>query len=110
MKIFVTLALLAAFNAQAMNSLCKGDSLKLEGDKQVHALYSAGIGAVSRAVVSDPYMAFTLALAPGLYREMYRGSCFSWQDMAYNAIGAAIGVSTTHWVIGPNKVIFRVEF
>ncbi len=109
----ITLAFLlatTATHAAPFNRACRGDSLKPEGDKLVHLTYSAGIGVASRAVIADPALAFAAALAPGLVRELWLGDCFSFQDMAYNAVGAAIGVTTTHWVIGPNRVVFRTEF
>ncbi len=97
--------------AFAMNKICTQDSFKFEGDKKVHMMYSAGIGAASRAVIADPWAAFGVSLLPGLYREMFNSkSCFSKEDMAYNIVGSAIGVYTTHWVLTPNKVVYKMEF
>jgi len=106
----LALALLAALPSHALNRSCHGDSLRWAGDKRAHLEYSVAIGAASRAVISDPWAAFGVSLLPGLYREAYRGECFSWQDMAYNALGSAVGVATEHWIIGPDRVVFHVEF
>jgi hypothetical protein len=111
MLIIGILCFLFLVPSYAMNKICTQDSFKFEGDKQVHMMYSVAIGASSRAVIADPWTAFGVSLLPGLSREMFNAnSCFSKEDMAYNIIGSAIGVYTTHWVLTPNKVVYKIQF
>ena len=107
----VFLALPISAHSFEFNKICHNDSMQFQGDKKAHLAYSAGIGAVTRSVIKDPWIAFGVALIPGLYRESFNSnSCFSKEDMVYNIVGAAIGVATTNWIITPNKVFYRMEF
>lgn len=107
----LTLACTLSSAGIKVNSVCKGDSLQFQGDKQVHLGYSAGIGAATRTFIRDPWAAFGVAILPGLYREAFNSnSCFSNEDMVYNIVGAALGVASDHWIIGPGKVVFHTEW
>ena len=108
---YVLIALFSPSQAHAapFNRACRGDSMRFEGDKQVHMAYSAALGAASRAVIADPWTAFGVSMLPGLYRELWRGECFSFQDMAYNALGAAVGTEAMHLVLTPNRVVFSIN-
>ena len=96
--------------AGGLNKMCKDDSFKFEGDKQAHLMVSTVIGATSRSVISDPYIAFGVSLLPGLYREGFKkDGCFSVQDELYNIIGSTLGVSGMHVIIRHNFIGFQKE-
>lgn len=108
-KLFVAaMAALVSFNAFA----CK-DSMKFTDDKQLHAGAEFVLGAASRSVIKSNTTAFAVAMVPGVLKEigdMYGNGCASWNDLAWDAIGAFVGVNTTHFIVGPNKIVFRTEW
>lgn len=112
-KTLLTLAvglMISSSQSHAMNSFCTDDALNISGDKISHASVSGMIGAASRSVIADPWIAFGVALLPGLHRELFHpNACFSKEDMAYNIIGAGLGVTGTHVFLGKNKIIFTWE-
>ena len=82
-------------------------------DKQQHFATSAAFGMAARTVTSDNMTAIGLALIPGVAKEAYDSTgkgCPSFNDMAWNIIGATVGVYSANWVIGPQKVVFRMQF
>lgn len=104
----VLIALMLCASAHA----CK-DTMQFTQDKQKHVAVSSAIGAVSRSLIDDNKTAFAVALVPGIAKELHDMSgngCASFKDMAYNAIGAAIGVASANWVIRRNFIGYRTEF
>lgn len=105
MRALILAALLALpMASQADCRMQQNDSMQWKGDKRAHLIYEAGTG-LAVSVLNDQlnlglskWQQFGIALAPGLAREVMTGcgkntrAGFSLQDMAYNAIGAAIGV------------------
>lgn len=105
---FVLIALMICTSAHA----CK-DNMQFAPDKQKHLAVSAAIGAISRTMIEDNKTAFVVALVPGIAKELHDMSgngCASISDMAYNAIGAAIGVASVNWVIRHDFIGYRMEF
>jgi hypothetical protein len=110
-KILMMAALVAAsFSVQAGCRMQHGDDLKFDGDKRAHATWS-GVGAIgveaADAVLDLDLSAKTkwlIVMAPGLLREIKTGcgsdtrGGFSWQDVVYNGIGAAVGLGVGHGV------------
>lgn len=93
-------------------------SFSKEGGRE-HLALSAVLGLGCANLFQDSKStAFACALAPGLVKEVAdsqaKGNKFSGSDMAYNVLGAAIGVSTGHWLIhrqgGSTVVSYRKEF
>ncbi len=104
----VLIALMLCASAHA----CK-DTMQFTQDKQKHFTVSAAIGAVSRSMIDDNKTALAVALVPGIAKELHdmRGNgCASFKDMAYNAIGAAIGVASVNWIIRHDFIGYRKEF
>lgn len=103
----------AAFSLWMSDS--HADTLQFTKDKQDHLAVSAVIGAASRLVIDDPYVAFGVAMVPGVAKEIYDmhhkdHHTASWQDLAFDAIGAAIGVTGTHLVIRHNFIGYTTRF
>lgn len=108
------LILLACLCMATSVHACK-DSFRFAQDKQEHLYGSMFLGVVSRVVAPDPLVALGLAVAPGVLKELYDGQhpeahCMSAHDLLYDVVGAAIGVYTTHWIIGPGRIQYRTEF
>lgn len=107
-KLFAfAIAAVMSFQAHA----CK-DSFKFTDDKQLHAGAEFVIGSITRTVVKDNTNAFVITMIPGVAKElgdMYGKGCASWHDLAWDAVGAFVGVQTTNFIIGPNKIIFKME-
>lgn len=99
MKHLILAFLLISTSAHA----CK-DSMQFTTDKQQHFATSAALGMAARTVTSDNMTAIGLALIPGVAKEAYDSTgkgCPSFNDMAWNIIGATVGVYSANWVIGP---------
>ncbi|WP_374488621.1 hypothetical protein [Zoogloea sp.] len=83
-------------------------------DKAKHFAVSAALGAGATRLDPDPWIAFGLALAPGVAKEVYDSTrdCnrFSWRDLAWDAVGAAVGVHLGNWVLGPSSVSYVRSF
>ena len=108
MKHLILAFLLISTSAHA----CK-DSMQFTTDKQQHFATSAAFGMAARTVTSDNMAAIGLALIPGIAKEAYDSTgkgCPSFNDMAWNIIGATVGVYSANWVIGPQNVVFRMQF
>lgn len=86
----------------------------LAGDKAAHFGVSVGLGMAASQVTSDTLSAFGLALLPGVAKEIYdsQQSCnhFSWKDMAWDAVGAYVGVRAGNWYFGPKGIGYRTSF
>jgi uncharacterized protein YfiM (DUF2279 family) len=83
-------------------------------DKAAHFGVSAALGVGASRLSSDPWTAFGLALAPGVAKEIYdsQQDCkrFSWKDLAWDAVGAYVGVRAGNWVLGPTGASYRLSF
>lgn len=83
-------------------------------DKQLHFAVSAGLGVAAYAHTHDRARAFGLAMVPGILKEIADsqsdGNRFSSKDLAWDALGAAVGLQAGHWVIGPERVSWVKEF
>jgi uncharacterized protein YfiM (DUF2279 family) len=88
-------------------------------DKTEHFLGSFVLGAAAGGVFPDrPWAAFGAAMVPGVLKELIDsrqpGNKFSGKDLVADALGAALGVRTTHWLIrvrpGNVGVAYRTEF
>jgi len=57
---------------------------------------------------------FAWAIAPGILKEVIdsqeEGNQFSTKDLAWDALGALVGVQAGHWMIGDNKVSWVTDF
>jgi hypothetical protein len=109
MKTLISIGLLSLSMSVQAVKVCNNDSFTPEGDKIAHLTYSIGIGAASRVVIKDPWVAFGASLLPGFYREVFRGECFSAEDMVYNAIGSAIGVTGVNFILSKDKVLYSIN-
>lgn len=86
-------------------------------DKRIHFAVSfvAGVAAAN-ALPNEPVKAFGYAMIPGTIKEVLdaSGSGFSYKDMAADALGAALGVAGTHWLIkranGTTVVAYHTAF
>lgn len=70
-------------------------------DKVAHFGVSFAFGCAAAAAVDNPYVAFGLAMIPGLGKEIHDGQRpnnpdFSAKDLAVDALGAATGVVACH--------------
>jgi uncharacterized protein YfiM (DUF2279 family) len=83
-------------------------------DKQLHFAVSAALGVAAYSQTHDRHRAFAWAFTPGLLKEIadsqQDGNAFSSKDLAWDALGALVGVQTGHWVIGANKLSWHKEF
>ena len=88
----------AALAALALLSLLAAPkALAVEDDKKKHFAASAGISATLQATTDRPWASFGGCMAVGAAKELYddsqSGNHFDWQDMQFNALGCAIGIS-----------------
>lgn len=108
--ILATGLLISTGKAQA----CK-DTWQFTQDKQKHFAVSFALGAGARLVTEDTTAAFLLGLAPGVLKEIAdardpANHCASLVDLAYDALGVAVGVAGSNWVIRHNFVGYRTSF
>lgn len=106
-------ALIFAILSISSSAHACSDSMQFTQDKQKHFAVSAALGVVARSVTDNNAAAFGLALIQGIAKEAYDATgkgCASINDMAWNAIGAAVGVYSINWIIGPRRVVYRMEF
>ena len=91
----------------------------VEQDKRMHAGVSFVAGVASANVwPTEPVKAFGAAMVPGIAKELLDarkgGSGFDTKDLMADAIGAALGVAGTSWLIArTNKttvIAYRTEF
>ena len=106
----LTVAALAAFFSSAH---------ALESDKKQHAGVSFFLGfAMANQFPNEPLKAWGLAMVPGLLKELADsqkgGTGFSGSDLAANAVGAALGVTTGRWLLmrkdGATVIAYRSEW
>lgn len=85
-------------------------------DKYYHAGYSFVYGVVASSLTDDKTIAFAIAMAPGLTKEIIdskqKGNKFSVNDLVADAIGAYFGVQVGQLLIYPdhNSVQFKYNF
>lgn len=86
-------------------------------DKKMHLGVSFVLGMATAAQWPDNKpLAFAVAMAPGVLKEISDRSTtgFSAKDLVADAVGVALGMATTHWLItrrdGNTVVAYRTEF
>ncbi|EIJ32862.1 hypothetical protein [Thiothrix nivea] len=83
-------------------------------DKQLHFAVSAVLGVAAYSHTHDRAKAFGLAMIPGILKEVadsqQDNNDFSGKDLAWDALGAAVGIQTGHWMIGPGTVSWVKAF
>ena len=92
-------------------------------DKVLHAVYSctAGVAAYALAGADRPWLAFGLAMLPGIRKEWFdqkhkaaQGNGWSWKDLAADAAGAGGCVGAMRWTFtrsnGTTQVAFSTPF
>ena len=88
-------------------------------DKRIHFAVSATLGvATANQWPTRPALAFGVAMVPGFLKEVADsrpgGSGFSYKDLTADALGAALGVLGTQWMISKvgssTMVSYRTEF
>lgn len=84
-------------------------------DKKLHVAGSFAVGVVAGIYVQDNKpLAFGLAMVPGTVKELLDarqgGTGFSGKDMVANALGAALGVYASSWLVTYAKGTTRVSY
>jgi len=83
-------------------------------DKSLHFGVSAALGVAAYSQTHDRTKAFAWAIAPGVLKEVIdsqeEGNRFSTKDLAWDALGALVGVQAGHWIIGDNKIAWVTDF
>ena len=83
-------------------------------DKSLHFGVSAALGVAAYAQTHDRTKAFAWAIAPGVLKEIADsqsdGNQFSSKDLAWDALGAFVGVQAGHWVIGHQQIAWVTAF
>ena len=83
-------------------------------DKQQHFAVSAVLGVAAYSQTHDRAKAFGWAMVPGLLKEIADsqsdGNQFSGKDLAWDALGAAVGVQAGHWMISPEQIAWVKAF
>jgi len=87
---------------------CGPDDSWRGNDKFKHFAAASVIGAGATAIASSEYdsgdaavIGMSTAMAAGLGKEWYdlrvKNTCFSWKDLAWDFLGASVGVSLAAW-------------
>ena len=116
---------LSTASASAGCRLQRGDDMKFDGDKRAHLTWNAA-GNVALAGANAAFdlglsnkSQFLIGQIPGVLREIKTGCLddgpggFSIQDIAYNAIGGAIGTAIGNGIVimlTPRSVHVAMEF
>lgn len=111
-KLLITIALLLSI------AVCDANAIDLrERDKQLHMGVSSVFGLVTGSTIDNKWAAFSIAMIPGLFKELsdetMPNNKFDIEDMAANAIGAAVGVTIGHEIgllIYEDRFLIRWEF
>lgn len=91
---------------------------KHEGGQE-HFFISGAAGLACSQVFTDSFgKAWACAMVPGTVKELLdasdKGNKFSAEDMAFNALGAALGVTAGHWALrranGQTLVTYSTRF
>lgn len=99
-------------------SEAKAQTYSREGGKE-HVIVSVALGLGCANVFQDSWgKAFGCAMTPGLVKELIdsrqEGNKFSGSDLAFDALGAVLGVTGGRWLIrrqeGTTTVSYRMEF
>jgi uncharacterized protein YfiM (DUF2279 family) len=94
------------------------ENWNVAGGKE-HFLFSGALGMGCASVFRDSNAkAFGCAMLPGLVKEVYDsrqpGNKFSASDLAFNALGAAVGIGAGRWFLthsnGQTTISYRAEF
>jgi len=83
-------------------------------DKGKHFAVSAALGTASAMHFEDKWVAFGVAMIPGVLKEVADSSRtngrFSSKDLAADALGAALGVQLGNWLVTTRGVGYRAAF
>jgi putative lipoprotein len=106
---YALLAVLLGINSGCANfRSCGQDDPWLGPDKVKHFTAAALIGGGATALAATETdtgeaaaIGWTVAVGAGLAKEHYdlrvKKTCFSWKDLAWDVIGASVGVSIAAW-------------
>ena len=83
-------------------------------DKAAHFGISAAVGFAAYSYTEDKMTAFGIAMVPGLLKEVAdsqkEGGRFSEKDLAWDAVGAFVGVQAGEWTFNKNGVSWGASF
>ena len=83
-------------------------------DKSKHFAVSGILGGAAYAYTHNRTQAFGLALLPGILKEVADSQSdnktFNEKDLAWDALGAAVGVQAGHWIIDPERITYSAHF
>lgn len=101
-RIFLAVALLCPFLAQANEDKWTGS------DKAMHFAVSGAVSLAAYSYTEDKTQAFLIGMAPGVLKEIVdsqqEGNRFSGKDLAWDALGAFVGVQIGDWTIDEKGV------
>ena len=104
------LALLLFFSN---SSMAAGDEWT-GGDKTAHFGISAAMGLAAYSYTEDKTTAFGMAMVPGIIKEVAdsqkEGGRFSEKDLAWDALGAFVGVQAGGWMMDSKGVSWGTSF
>lgn len=105
---------LAVATSVSTSALACKDSLTLSSDKQIHFGVSMALGAGGRALLDDNKLVLATVLGAGVLKEVVDAhsstGCASASDLAYDALGAVVGIYGTNWIIRKNYIGYRMTF
>ncbi len=83
-------------------------------DKIKHVAVSAALGTASAMHFEDKWVAFGVAMIPGVLKEVAdstrKNNHFSGKDLVADALGAALGVQLGNWIVTTRGVGYRAAF
>ncbi|MDD5390175.1 MAG: hypothetical protein PHD37_12565 [Gallionellaceae bacterium] len=83
-------------------------------DKIKHVAVSAAFGTASAMHFEDKWVAFGVAMIPGVLKEVAdstrKNNHFSGKDLVADALGAALGVQLGNWIVTTRGVGYRAAF
>lgn len=82
-------------------------------DKKEHAIVSAMFGTMAGTAIEDKYVAFGVAMLPGIAKELYDATgkgTPSWKDLGADAAGALLGVYIGNCWLRKNSITCHYEF
>lgn len=82
-------------------------------DKKEHAIVSAMFGTMAGAAIEDKYVAFGVAMLPGIAKELYDATgkgTPSWKDLGADIVGSYVGVVLGNCLIRNNSIRCFWEF
>jgi len=83
-------------------------------DKNKHFVVSTVLSSAAYSVCENRTCAFAVAMVPGILKEVYdsqqEGNHFSGKDLAWDALGAFVGVQIGYWTFQANQISFSARF